>query len=154
VQAGAYPEAVEQLRLAAEYDGSDRMAWSQLAIALRRLGRNEEAAAAVDALKRIVIADAQPKADLKRIRIVPAPHRPQHQLTIGRGRSRLSTTTAVEGRGPREPYHSDSERQTEGRPLESIVQIRHRWAHGFFSSGVYTSQAGSRTQRPTTTTRR
>jgi Flp pilus assembly protein TadD len=78
VQAGAYPEAVEQLRLAAGYDGSDRVAWSQLAIALRRLGRNEEAATAVDALKRIVIADAQPKPNLKRIRIVPVPDRPQH----------------------------------------------------------------------------
>jgi Flp pilus assembly protein TadD len=78
VQTGAYPEAVEQLRLAAGYDGSDRMAWSQLAIALRRLGRNEEAATAVDALKRVVIADAQPKPNLKRIRIVPVPDGPQH----------------------------------------------------------------------------
>jgi tetratricopeptide (TPR) repeat protein len=77
VQTLAYPEAVEQLRLATGYDGSDRMAWSQLAIALRRLGRNEEAATAVDALKRIVIADAHPKPNLKRIRIVPVPDRPQ-----------------------------------------------------------------------------
>ena len=77
VQSGDYTQAVEQLRLAAKYDPSDRMAFSQLAIALRRLGRNEEAAAAVEALKRIVIVDAQPKANYKLIRITPA-DRPQH----------------------------------------------------------------------------
>ena len=47
VSAENYPKAVEELKLAARYDATDRMARSQLAIALRRLGRDEEAAAAI-----------------------------------------------------------------------------------------------------------
>jgi hypothetical protein len=46
VQSEDYLQAVEQLRLAAKYDPSDRMAFSQLAIELRRLGRNDEASTA------------------------------------------------------------------------------------------------------------
>jgi hypothetical protein len=46
VKSGDYMQTVEQLRFAAKCDPSDRMAFSQLPIALRRLGRNEEASAA------------------------------------------------------------------------------------------------------------
>ena len=47
------------------------MALSQLAVSLRRLVRDEEAAASVDESKQIVITDAEPKANWKKIRIVP-----------------------------------------------------------------------------------
>jgi Flp pilus assembly protein TadD len=69
VSAENYPKAVEELRLAAKYDATDRMARSQLAIALRRLGRDEEAAAAIAELKRIIIAESHPNPDQKRIRV-------------------------------------------------------------------------------------
>jgi hypothetical protein len=45
------------------------MARSQLAIALRHLGRNEEAAAAIAELKQIIIADSLPDANRMRIRV-------------------------------------------------------------------------------------
>ncbi len=66
-----FEHAVDELRLGARYDPSDRMAFSQLLIALRRLGRDQEAAAAADALKRIIADEARPKANYKVIRITP-----------------------------------------------------------------------------------
>ncbi len=50
---------------------SDRMALSQLVIALRGLGRDQEAAAAVEALRRVVLEEARPKANYQLIRITP-----------------------------------------------------------------------------------
>lgn len=55
VQTQNYTQAVSELRLAAEYDPGDRMTWSQLAIALRHLGRGDAASAALQKLKSIVI---------------------------------------------------------------------------------------------------
>ncbi len=75
-ESGDYPRAVDELQLGAKHDPSDRMAFSQLAIVLRRLGRDTEAAAAVAALKWIIITEAQPKANYKLIRMTPAVGRP------------------------------------------------------------------------------
>jgi len=71
-QSGNYAQAVEELRAAARYDPTDRMAFSQLAVSLRRLGRMEEAAAAVEGLKRIIAEEARPKGNYKVIRTAPA----------------------------------------------------------------------------------
>lgn len=73
VQSADYSQAVDELRLGARYDPSDRMAFSQLAIALRRLGREQEATAAVEGLRRIIAREARPKGNYKVIRITPAP---------------------------------------------------------------------------------
>ena len=75
VQSGEDERAAAELRLAARYDPSDRMAFSQLAIALRRLGREQDALEALDALKRIIEAEARPKGNYKVIRVEPAPSR-------------------------------------------------------------------------------
>ena len=68
-QIGNYSKAIDELRLGAQYDPSDRTALSQLAIALRRSGRGEEAAAASAGLRRLVMKQLQPEADLNRIRV-------------------------------------------------------------------------------------
>jgi Flp pilus assembly protein TadD len=69
---GNYSQAVEELKLGARYDPADRTALSQLAIALRRSGRREEAEAASAKLRRLVMKQLAPEADLHRIR-VPSP---------------------------------------------------------------------------------
>lgn len=69
-QSGDDAGAVAELRLGARYAPLDRMAHSHLIVVLRRLGRNEEAAKVVDALKRIIAEEARPKANYQLIRVV------------------------------------------------------------------------------------
>ena len=71
-QAGDYTRAAEQLQLATKYDPLDRMAWSQLAIVFRHVGRQAEATAALEELKRIIDNESRPKADYKVIRLTPS----------------------------------------------------------------------------------
>ncbi len=56
---GEYSSAVHELKAGLESNASDRAALSQLAIALRHLGRDEEAAAVSTTLRRIVMKDVQ-----------------------------------------------------------------------------------------------
>jgi Flp pilus assembly protein TadD len=58
VQYGSYDEAVAELELAAKYDPTARMPRSQLAIALRHLGRTGEASTVIAELKELVIQDS------------------------------------------------------------------------------------------------
>ena len=64
VETGSYDAAVEELRLALRYEPDNRLALNQSVIALRRLGRQEEAAAALARLKGLVVRDFQPTANL------------------------------------------------------------------------------------------
>jgi Flp pilus assembly protein TadD len=70
IRKGDDKKAIDELRLAEKYDPSNRLALSQLAIALRHLGRSEEAAAASSKLRAIVLAESNAEADLSRMRSV------------------------------------------------------------------------------------
>ncbi len=68
VQEKDYEQAVKELRLASQYDPMNRMALSQLVLALRRLGREDEAAAALAKLKDLVMDRLPLDVDPSRIR--------------------------------------------------------------------------------------
>jgi cytochrome c-type biogenesis protein CcmH/NrfG len=56
---GDYSSAARELKAGLEYNALDRAALSQLAIALRHLGRDEEAAAVSTTLRQLVMKDVQ-----------------------------------------------------------------------------------------------
>jgi len=70
VQKKDYKGAIDELRLAEKYDPTNRMALSQLAIALKRLGRGEEAAATLSKLRGIVLAQPSSEVDLSHMRSI------------------------------------------------------------------------------------
>ena len=65
-QAEDYASAARHLQLATSADPANRMAWSQLAIALRRLGRTGEANVAVERLRQLALEESQSAPDRKR----------------------------------------------------------------------------------------
>ena len=68
-------QAVEEFRLAVKYDPNDRTALSQLAIALRRLGRNDEAIPVLQRLRELVNEDYSTRLNKSPIQIAAPPDR-------------------------------------------------------------------------------
>ena len=68
-------KAIEEFRLATKYDPNDRTALSQQAIALRRLGRNDEAISVLQRLKQLVNEDYSTRLTRSPIQIAAPPNR-------------------------------------------------------------------------------
>ena len=65
-QVGENEQALVELKVATAQDRTDRKAFSQLAIVLRRLGRTDQAAAALVELRQLVVQESESTKELKK----------------------------------------------------------------------------------------